>query len=214
MSALASGNASGRHERGCTGNGCPPKFWKNNLQAWKGTGCSPGQQKKNKKGNHVAEWTSQGGTTFYDVFGFEPETSGQLHRSNGAMTLLDVLIEQEYVGSGSVEAHMVAAFLNAAKAPAVFGATRNQIAELARAVRMGVPYQGRVIEHSEFFGLLQTMNQAGDCFLNNNGQCAPGYVEQDGRCIPSCPRGYRYDLNSRQCVSLDDWNDSCKGIDD
>lgn len=213
VSALASGNASGRHEKGCSGNGCPPKFWKNNLQAWKGTGCSPGQQKTNKKGKKVSEWTTQGATTFSSAFGFEPE-AGRHHRG-GSLTLLDVLLDDEHSGfSGSADSHLVAALLNAAKAPSVFGANTTQIKELARAVRMGTPYQGRVIDHFEFSALLRKMNQAGNCFLNTSGQCAPGYVEHNGTCIPSCKRGYRYDLNSNQCVSLDDWNDNCKGIDD
>lgn len=213
VSALASGNASGKHEKGCSGNGCTPGFWKNNLQAWQGTGFSPGRRVTNKKGKKVKEWTTEGATTFGSVFGFEPAIDNR--GTTGSPTLLDVLLDHHLAGSlGTADSHLVAALLNAAKAPSIFGASTTQIIELARAVHWGLPYQGRIIEHREYFELLTRMNEAGNCFLNAHGHCAPGYVEHEGRCIPSCKQGYRYDLNSNQCVSLGDWNDTCKGIND
>lgn len=210
VSSLASGNASGRHDDGCTGNGCTPGFWKNNLIAWQGTGYSPGSKVK-RKGKSTREWTTGNATPFSIVFGFEPGIGG-----GDSTTLLDVLLEHELRGStGTYENHLVAALLNAAKAPAIFGATVVQIVELAQAVRMGAPYQGRIIDERECFELLVKMNEAGDCFLNAHGQCAPGYVEYEGTCIPSCKYGERYDVNSNTCVLLQEWDPkTCKGVDD
>lgn len=212
ISALASGNASGRNERDCKGNGCTPGFWKNNLKAWQGTGFSPGRQ-VTRNGKKVREWTTRGGTTFVSVFGFEPAigTAG----ASGSPSLIDVLLDHSMAGNlGTADCHLVAALLNAAKAPSIYGATTTQVIQLARAVHFGTPYEGRIIDQQEYFDLLSRMNEAGKCFLNAHGQCAPGYVEHDGRCIPSCKPGFRFDLNSNQCVALEDWNDTCKGIDD
>jgi hypothetical protein len=213
VSALASGNASGRKEKECTGNGCPPEFWKNNLDAWASTIFSPGRQATNDNGETVDEWTTEGGNTFSSVFGYEPESGSG--GADGSPTLLDVLLDQEAVGfSNSVDAHLVAALLNAAKSSSVFGADTTQIIELARAVRMGTAYQGRVIEPFEFFDLLQRMNGAGECMLGSQVQCGPGYVQYQDSCIPSCKAGYRYDVNLRQCVLLDNWDENNTGVDD
>ncbi|WP_439136405.1 hypothetical protein, partial [Pseudomaricurvus sp.] len=209
VSALASGNASGRHDDGCKGSGCTPGFWKNNTLAWQGTGFSPGSQVK-KKGQRIKEWTTADATPFSSVFGFSPAVG------NDETSLLDVLLQHHLRGSyGTYENHLVAALLNAAKAPSVYGATVVQIVELAQSVRSGVPYQGRVIDQGEAFGLVVKMNEAGDCFLNAKGDCGPGYVEVNGQCMPSCKDGERFDVNSQSCVLLQDWDPkTCKGVDD
>lgn len=211
VSSLASGNASGRHDDDeCNGNGCTPGFWKNNLVAWLGTGYSPGTQVINEDGKATKEWTTEGATTFASVFGFPPVIGDNL------TTLLDVMLEHELAGStGTYENHLVAALLNAAKAPAIFGSTVTQIIEVAYAVRMGTPYQGRIITESEFHQLLANMNESGQCFLNAHGECAPGYVSHEGMCIPSCKQGERFDLNSNACVLLTNWDpDIHQGIED
>ncbi|MGH1373997.1 MAG: hypothetical protein ACRBBW_18295 [Cellvibrionaceae bacterium] len=204
-SSLASGNASGRHQSDCDGNGCTPGFWKNNLLAWQGTGFSPGTGIRWKHGRCV-EWNTVGATTFFDVFGFRPAISTS---SSSAISLLDVMLEHQQASSeGTYENHLVAALLNAAKAPYIYGATVDEIVELARCAHNGIPYQGHQVTRQELFDLVVRMNEAGSCFLNAHAQCGPGYVEHDGQCIPSCRDGWQFDMTSGQCVKTSEWDDN------
>jgi len=204
-SSLASGNASGRHENDCDGNGCTPGFWKNNTAAWAGTGCSPGTC-ITWGGNKCKEWNTTGATKFVDIFLF---LSSIPSSSPSDVTLLEVMLEHEKSGNlGTYENHLVAALLNAAKAPFMYGTTVEQVVELARAVHDGVAYQGQTVTQSECFDLLVRMNESGTCFLNAHGQCGPGYVEHDGQCIPCCSQGWRFDTNSGSCIKEDEWDSS------
>jgi nitrite reductase/ring-hydroxylating ferredoxin subunit len=202
-SSLASGNASGRHENDCDGNGCTPGFWKNNTAAWLGTGYSPGACTR-WQGNQCKEWNTAGATKFFDVFLFH----ASIPSSNPAqVTLLEVMLEHEKAGNlGTYENHLVAALLNAAKAPFLYGTTVEQIIELARAVHNGTTYQGQMVSQSEYFSLLVRMNESGTCFLNAHGQCGSGYVEFEGQCIPCCSQGWRFDINSGSCIKDDEWD--------
>lgn len=208
VSALASGNASGRHDDDdCTGYGCTPGFWKNNLLAWQGTGFSPGTQVF-RDGKPTKEWTTDGATPFSAVFGFAPAIGDDF------TTMLDVMLEHELEGAlGTYENHLVAAVLNAASS-SLYGSTVIQIVEVAKAVHYGTEYQGRYITQSEFMAVLVNMNESGECFLNAKGECAPGFVEHEGTCVPSCKRGERFDMNSMSCVLLDDWDETCRGVED
>ena len=202
-SSLASGNASGRHQDDCDGNGCTPGFWKNNLLAWQGTGYSPGVCVRWRNGK-CKEWSTQGATTFQDVFGFPPSIGNS---DPSPISLLDVMLEHEQTGSvGTYENHLVAALLNAAKAPFIYGTTVDEIIELARCVEGGLPYKGYQVTRAEVFEMLVRMNEAGTCFLNAHGQCAPGYVEHEGQCIPCCRQGWKFDLSSGQCIKEDEWD--------
>lgn len=204
-SSLASGNASGRHQEDCDGNGCTPGFWKNNLLAWQGTGISPGICVGWKNGR-CKEWSTKDATIFEDVFGFPPSISGG---STTSISLLDVMLDHEQSGSvGTYENHLVAALLNAAKAPYIYGATVDEIVELARSVNFGTPYQGYSVTRQELFDLVVRMNEAGSCFLNAHGQCGPGYVEYEGQCIPCCRDGWRFDVSSGQCIKASEWDSS------
>lgn len=203
-SSLASGNASGRHQDDCDGNGCTPGFWKNNLLAWQGTGISPGTGIRWKKGRCV-EWNTVGATTFFDIFGFHPSIADS---SSSPISLLDVMLEHHRSGSeGTYENHLVAALLNAAKAPYIYGATVDEIVELARCAQNGVPYQGHPVTRQELFDLVVRMNESGSCFLNAHAQCGPDFVEYEGQCIPSCKDGWKFDVSSGQCVKESEWDD-------
>ncbi|MAZ86397.1 MAG: hypothetical protein CL693_02040 [Cellvibrionaceae bacterium] len=202
-SSLASGNASGRHQQDCDGNGCTPGFWKNNLLAWQGTGYSPGVCVRWRNGK-CKEWSTTGATTFQDIFGFAPAIAVV---DPSPMTLLDVMLNHEQSGGeGTYENHLVAALLNAAKAPFIYGTTVDEIIELARCVELGLAYKGYQVTRQEVFDLFVRMNEAGTCFLNAHGQCAPGYVEHEGQCIPSCRDGWRFDMNSGQCIKMTEWD--------
>jgi len=201
-SSLASGNASGRHQEDCD-NGCTPGFWKNNLLAWQGTGYSPGVCVRWRNGK-CKEWSTQGATTFQEVFGFAPSIA---NIDPSPLSLLDVMLGHEQAGSiGTYENHLVAALLNAAKAPYIYGATVDQIIALAHCVSTGLPYQGHSVSYQEVFDLLVRMNESGTCFLNAHGQCGPGYVEHEGQCIPCCRDGWQFDMNSGSCIKTTDWN--------
>jgi len=59
-----------------------------------------------------------------------------------------------------------------------------------------------MISMDDFFALLVNMNEAGECFLNAHGECAPGYVEYEGACIPCCKVGESFDFDTGQCVQI------------
>ncbi len=208
-----SADTSGRHEE-CDGKGCRPTYWKDHTQSWNGTGCSAGQQVF-RDGRYRKEWNTQDGTTFYSVFGFHPTIASRM-RDFGSVTLMDVLLENDKQGNSECfESHMVAAYLNAAKAPFIYGANCEQVVEVVQASRMGTTVRGVEISEQECHDLLLQMNNTGDCFLNSFGECGPGYVEVNGTCVPACPEGSRFDVNSRSCVRYEDWDpETCKGIDD
>lgn len=210
-SSLASGNVSGHNDGECDGQGCTPGFWKNNLMAWEGTGFSPGVCLRWHRGR-CKEWNTNGATKFQDVFGFAPAIAGG---TSTMVSLLDVMVDHEKSGNlGTFEGHLVAALLNAAKAPYLFGATVDQIKLLAYSVNVGIPYEGVDVSMSDLFGMLVRMNESGSCFLNAHGECAPGYVEHEGKCIPCCKGGERFDTNSGTCVLESKWNSKThKGIE-
>jgi len=202
-SGMMSGNVSGHDHDDCDGRGCTPGFWKNNLEAWSDTGYSPGMCDDDiGGGGKCKEWSTEGGSIFRVVFGFDPAISPPSDPyMPSVLTLLDVMLEHELAGSiGTYENHLVAALLNAAKAPFIYGATAKQIIDLGYAVETGELYEGVMISLDDLFALLVNMNEAGECFLNAHGDCAPGYVEYDGACIPCCKVGESFDFETGQCV--------------
>ncbi len=165
---------------------------------------SPGTGIRWKNGRCV-EWNTVGATTFFDVFGFEPSIAST---SSSSISLLDVMLEHQHSGNeGTYENHLVAALLNAAKAPFIYGASVDEIVELARSAHNGVPYQGYPVTRQELFDLVVRMNEAGNCFLNAHAQCGPGYVEHEGQCIPSCRDGWKFDMTSGKCIKESEWDD-------
>lgn len=199
-SGMMSGNVSGHEHSDCDGRGCTPGFWKNNLEAWSGTGYSAGVCVETNGGGHCQEWNTQTGSVFRDVFGFDPAIAIE---TPSELTLLDVMLEHELAGSiGTYENHLVAALLNAAKAPFIYGTTTDKIIALGQAVEMGTPYEGVMISIDDLFALLVNMNEAGECYLNAHGECAAGYVEYDGTCIPACKIGEHFDVETGQCVPI------------
>lgn len=197
ISGLRSGNTSSARDRTCKTNGCTPGFWKTRLDAWPCAGYNPGTCKTKDQKGRCTEWNTSTGDTFDFAFGFDfPLAPGK------GYTLLDVMLDHKYWGShGTFYNHLVAALLNASCSPFAYGATAQQVIDLAK----DLDDQGGNIRWRDAHEVIVRMNEAGNCFLNAHGDCqgdlqraviAPG----EEYCIPACQDGYHYDVNTHQCV--------------
>lgn len=211
ISGLTSGNVSspGGLPAPCSGDGmgCTPGYWKNNPEAWFiNTSYSPGTCKTYKGGStNCSEWNPGTGDKFSVVFGCSPRIG------DGDTTLMDIL-QLGVKDNGNVvadvnhamQAHWVAALLNASVAPLAYGSNAQQIIDVVCAVAYGQPINNVVITIEELHATLELMNERG-CLLNAHGFCEKNHVNNlEGQCIPSCVGGTQWDVNTRDCYPKND----------
>ena len=213
-SGAMSGNISGHDHTECTGNGCTPGFWKQNLDAWGCAGKSPGTCQRTNGSGKCMEWNTAGGDTFEDCFGFAFPLSPTYPDSAIPYTLLDVMLDHENWGAiGTYYFHLCAALLNSLCAPFAYGSTDAEIIAFADQVEEGE------IDKITAKDVLDRMNNAGNCYINSHGKCIGGWVfapERDGtgQCIPSCPEGYVFDFCQNICrPEADEIPPECRQID-
>ncbi|MYM62016.1 hypothetical protein [Pseudomaricurvus sp. HS19] len=207
VSGLTSGNVSG-HEHECSGQGCTPGYYKNNIDGWP-PGYNPGTPVLKSSGK-IDFYSAEGGTTFIGTFMFEPAIAGvePFSSSPYPVTLWQVLNEhsagngqQDYGSLGTFHFHLVAALFNAEHAPTLYGATPDQVKALALAVNSGEgEYMGKTITRAEVAELFATLNERGDCFFNAHGEVEKGYTIVDGEVVAYCEAGYYYDRDKMMCV--------------
>lgn len=211
ISGLTSGNVSspGGVPGPCSGDGmgCTPGYWKNNPEAWFiNTPYSPGTCKA-YQGQSCKEWAPGTGDKFATVFGCNP-----LLGDAATTTLMDIL-QLAVKDSGNVvsnvnhamQAHWVAALLNASAAPLAYGSNAQQIIDVVCAAAYGQAVNGVIISLQELHATLTLMNERG-CLLNAHGFCEKNHVNNlEGQCIPSCPGKTRYDVNLRTCIDSGSW---------
>ncbi|MBQ0720361.1 MAG: hypothetical protein KBT88_02455 [Gammaproteobacteria bacterium] len=211
ISGLTSGNVSspGGLPAPCSGDGmgCTPGYWKNNPEAWFiNTSYSPGTCKTYKGGSsNCSEWNPGTGDKFSVVFGCSPLIG------DGDTTLMDIL-QLGVKDNGNVvadvnhamQAHWVAALLNASVAPLAYGSNAQQIIDVVCAVAYGQPINNVVITIEELHATLELMNERG-CLLNAHGFCEKNHVNNlEGQCIPSCVGNTQWDVNNRDCYPKND----------
>lgn len=220
ISGLTSGNVSspGGAPGSCEGPGgggmgCTPGYWKNNPAAWFiNTSYSPGTCKTyNGSSSNCREWNTELGDKFSVVFGCSP-----IHGDAGT-TLLDIL--QLGVKSNgktvddinhAMQAHWVAALLNASASPLAYGSSpQDVINAVCAAIDGAIEINGNTISPADLHATLVLMNERG-CQLNAHGFCGDNQVNNgDGLCIPSCSAGFQWDVNSKSCKDQNDprWGD-------
>lgn len=169
LSGLMSGNVSRQPEDyECSGGyGCTPGFWKTKPDLWTSLGVDPGQCIEDPQKGTCTAWSTAYGTRFNSVFGgsYSEPMMWMLHQSSI---------------SGSLEFHLIAAYLNALSFPAAYGATVEELQD-AYAVALG---------SAEFATNLKTvlvnMNER-SCPIDAHGDCAEEfgfvYVEDLGQCV-------------------------------
>lgn len=211
ISGLTSGNVSspGGEPGPCDGMGCTPGYWKNNPEAWFiNTPYSPGTCAA-YQGQSCKEWTSGTGDIFLTVFGCAP-----LIGEAATTTLMDIL-QLAVKDSGNVvsdvnhamQAHWVAALLNASAAPLAYGSDAQQIIDVVCAAAYGTPVNGVIISVEQLHATLELMNERG-CLMNAHGFCEENQVNnQEGQCIPACPGNTRFDVNQGTCIENSSWVD-------
>jgi len=219
ISGLTSGNVSSPggapgpcEGPGGEGMGCTPGYWKNNPAAWFiNTSYSPGTCKA-YSGNsaNCSEWNSELGDKFSTVFGCSPLLG------DADTTLLDIL-QLGVKANGKVvdninhamQAHWVAALLNASVSPLAYGSNPQDVIDVVCAAIEGTEINGTIISRGDLHATLVLMNERG-CQLNAHGFCGDNQVNNgDGLCIPSCSSGLRWDVNSNSCKDENDllWGD-------
>lgn len=219
LSGMQSGNASGNDHSECTGSGCTPGYWKDNLGSWLlNTPYSPGycitfDNTNNEKAITCKEWNFGTGTTFLDAFGVSSYSDTDLVNN----TLLQILKFAEYDGATislgnihAIEAHFVAALLNSAAQPEIYGATQ---ADIIYAVVDAYSNGDEAIE--TLFDTLVKMNEAGSetshCIFNSKGFCDDDNEVSNGEeCIIACDGNELYDYCKKACVLKGDIEFSLK----
>ncbi len=213
ISGLTSGNVSepAGAPGPCTGDGigCTPGFWKNNPEAWVvNTNYSPGSCASWNNGGNCTEWSTEGGTSFYEAFGCYAPGRTEYDDVN-TPTMMDLLILAEKDGATvnhAWQAHWIAALLNASASPS-YGSSPSDIIAAACAVAQGGTWDinGQSIDAAQLHEVLVYMNERG-CPMNAHGFCSGEYVNNAGGiCIPSCPGNYQFDVNSKACIPKKDW---------
>ena len=223
ISGLTSGNVSspGGVPGPCSGDGmgCTPGYWKNNPEAWFiNTPYSPGTC-ATYQGQSCKEWEPNTGDKFATVFGCSPLLG------DADTTLMDIL-QLAVKDNGNVvsnvnhamQAHWVAALLNASAAPLAYSSDAQQIIDVVCAAAYGTPVNGVIISVEELHATLELMNERG-CLLNAHGFCEKDHVNNlEGQCIPSCSGNWRFDVNRDKCIDLklspdhlDGWVDGVDG---
>ncbi len=244
ISGLTSGNVSSPGglpgpcggSNGGKGHGCTPGFWKNNPVAWGATGYSPGKCKDDDyKGNSSKcdAWdpTAVTGmaTTFTQAFICSPPSLGVGVDASSLMEILQVTVkvngnkESYDTANHAMQAHWVAALLNASAAPGLYGSTADQVINaVCQVIDTTASFTSQ-----ELHATLELMNERG-CVFDAHGDyqmCGEEKLKNDeGECIPACVGDAQFDVNTGQCIpmgswradthcSIQDFNDDKCGID-
>jgi len=229
ISGLTSGNVSSPggapgpcEGPGGGGMGCTPGFWKNNPGAWFiSTPYSPGTCKTYQGGSsNCNEWNTGTGDVFSTVFGCAPLITDP---TLPPPTLMDVL-QMGVKDNGNVvsdinhamQAHWVAALLNASASPLSYGSNAQQVIDVVCAAAYGMPINGTTIAVSDLHDTLVLMNERG-CLLNAHGFCEKNHVNNlEGLCIPSCAGNTQWDVNTKDCIAKNDpgWGSAYCSVED
>lgn len=197
ISGLRSGNTSTSRDYSCNGQGCTPGFWKNNVEAWPAA-LDAGVCIHTNTDGTCAAWYTGSATKFHEVFGFTPAGAP------ANVTLVSLLTPTV---AGVYYSHLVAALLNSITSSGLYGATPQQIYDLAQEVEYGNASDPGFISKTDAKNTLDKMNNQG-CFLDAHGNsdvigdCGEDMIFNNsaGGCIPMCNGNQRYDADQGKCV--------------
>jgi hypothetical protein len=166
---IFSANVSNIDHECTSGQGCSPRFWRDNYLAWACTGMSPGDcESVHPQHGYCQTLDATVGTPFSAVFnGYTPQSCNSSH------TLMEVLQHCP----GSLEWHAVGAALNAACDAVYFGATRDEVVRAYDMARRGETSTELLRE------VFENMNNRG-CPMDAQRDCNEGFTRNsEGRCI-------------------------------